>query len=70
MIPKRPLESEIDAALRHTPPILTMKEAAAALDLHYDTVRDHVRQGRLAAARAGRAVRIPRESIARFLRSL
>jgi len=69
MTPRRPLESEIDAALAGALPLLTVKEAADVLRLHHRTVRERVYDKTLSVVRLGRELRIPRDSLARFMRA-
>lgn len=45
----------------------SVDEVAELLGLHVKTVRNHVREGRLKAVRAGRRYRISREALAEFL---
>lgn len=47
--------------------ILTVVEAAAALQLHPDTVRERLRKGELPGRRVGRSWRITEESLLRYL---
>ena len=47
--------------------LLTVQEVARLLRVSPITVRRHIASGRLAAVRAGRQVRVPRESLDAFL---
>lgn len=47
-------------------PLLTVEEAAEALKLHPKTVLRHIREGRLAATRIGKAYRIDRARLDEF----
>jgi excisionase family DNA binding protein len=50
--------------------VFTPDQAAAYLQIRRETVYRYIRDGRLLAARLGRAYRIPRESVDRLLWSL
>ena len=49
--------------------LLTPREAAAHLRVHYRTVLDLIALGELRASRTGRVFRINRNEISRYLRS-
>jgi excisionase family DNA binding protein len=53
---------------RHIAPLLTVSEAAEALNVCTKTVYRHISAGRLKAVRAGRLWRIPLASLEEFLR--
>jgi len=52
------------------PMVLTMKEAAAAIQVCERTIWSAIKEGRLKVVRLGRLVRIRGEELDRFLRDL
>lgn len=52
------------------PELLTVAEAARLLRVSPITIRRHIADGQIQGVRAGRAVRVPREALGRFLRPI
>ena len=55
------------STMEYLPDILTPSQAAAYLQVDRETIYRYIRQGKLVASHLGRAYRMPRASLDRFL---
>ena len=63
------MADEVSEALEGLPSLLTVKETAAVLRMHHQTVRKYVRDKALSAVRVNQqTVRVTRSSLAALLR--